>query len=95
MFFRERVSPAGECSSLPRQIEAAAFFTRETDVTSGIVRLSPRGNRPRLDPSKCSVMPISYVLPKICLRGPQLGWSPQIWPHLPAFLLAESAAFGI
>jgi hypothetical protein len=64
------------------------FFTREADVTSGIVDFSPRGNRLRLDPQKCRVTPIGYVFLEICVRGPQ--FRKMIAANLAAFTSASA-----
>jgi hypothetical protein len=58
-----------ELSSQPRQIEAAAFFARETPMNSDILKFSPRADCRAHDPEKCRVMPIGYARLGICLRG--------------------------
>jgi hypothetical protein len=68
------------------------FFTREADVTSGIVDFSPRGNGLRLDSQKCRLMPIGYVLLEICVRGPQ--FRKMIAVNLAAFTSASASPVG-
>jgi hypothetical protein len=57
--------------SLRDKLRQSHFFAREGIETSGILKLSPRGNRHAPRSEKYRVMPIGYVLLEICLRGPQ------------------------
>jgi hypothetical protein len=87
-FAEEFSSLCDKFSTLWDKLRHPYFFTREADVTSGIVDFSPRGNRLRLHPQKCRVTPIGYVLLEICVRGPQ--FRKMIAANLAAFTSASA-----
>jgi hypothetical protein len=70
------------------KLRQSHFFSRETHTSSGIMKFSPRGNRPALIQKNDMRYQVVMRSCESVFEDRNLRrWSPQIWPHLPALLL--------